>query len=63
MALRIMRRESRGPVASALLATVLLFAQPAAAAEIVVYLDQAKLEKLPEKVATVVVGNPITSDL
>ena len=58
-----MGRGNRGPVASALLAAVLLSAQPAAAAEIIVYVDQAKLEKLPEKVATLVVGNPLIADV
>jgi hypothetical protein len=37
-------------------------AEPARAADISVVLDQAKLEKLPEKVSTIVVGNPLIAD-
>ena len=35
---------------------------PAFAAEITVILDQAKLVKLPEKVSTIVIGNPLIAD-
>src|SRR5579862_8504415 len=35
---------------------------PATAADIVAALDEAKLVKLPERVATVVVGNPTIAD-
>jgi hypothetical protein len=37
-------------------------AAPALAADISIVLDQAKLEKLPERVATIVVGNPMIAD-
>jgi len=36
---------------------------PASAAEIDVTLDQAKLIKLPERVATIVIGNPLIADV
>jgi len=39
-----------------------LAAAPAPAADISVVLDQAKLEKLPEKASTIVVGNPLIAD-
>src|SRR4051812_41249664 len=35
---------------------------PGAAADINVVLDRAKLEKLPDRVATIVVGNPLIAD-
>lgn len=41
----------------------LLAAPPARAADFVVTMDQAKLEKLPEKVATLVIGNPLIADV
>lgn len=36
---------------------------PASAADVTVPIDQAKLVKLPEKVATIVVGNPLIADV
>jgi len=36
--------------------------QPTSAADITVILDQAKLVKLPERVATIVIGNPLIAD-
>ena len=48
-------------------ASFLAFAAPhthAAAAEtMLVHLDQAALMKLPEKVATIVIGNPLIADV
>ena len=35
---------------------------PAVAADIVIILDQAKLVKMPDKVATIVIGNPLIAD-
>ena len=35
---------------------------PTFAAEITVILDQAKLVKLPERVSTIVIGNPLIAD-
>jgi len=34
----------------------------ASAADVTVILDQAKLVKLPEKVSTIVIGNPLIAD-
>ena len=51
---------------AALLLTATLVARdaPAATAEpIVVFLDQARIMQLPERAATVVVGNPLIADL
>ena len=41
---------------------LLIAPPPASAADIIVILDQAKLVKLPEKVATIVIGNPLIAD-
>jgi hypothetical protein len=38
------------------------WAAPAAAADIVAALDEARLVKLPEHVATIVIGNPLIAD-
>jgi len=47
-----------------LIATLVARAAPIAAAEpIVVFLDQARIMQLPERAATVVVGNPLIADL
>src|SRR5947207_1574736 len=40
----------------------LILPQPAPAADINVILDQAKLVKLPEKISTIVIGNPLIAD-
>jgi Flp pilus assembly secretin CpaC len=40
-----------------------LAAHAAAAATVTVVLDQAKVMKLPERVATVIVGNPLIADV
>jgi Flp pilus assembly secretin CpaC len=64
MALRIMRRSKQVLIGrAAALAGVLLVAQPVLASEITVVVDQAKVEKLPERVATLVVGNPLIADV
>jgi hypothetical protein len=47
----------------ALLAAVALAAHAAAAEPFSVVLDQARVMKLPERVATVVVGNPLIADV
>jgi Flp pilus assembly secretin CpaC len=44
-------------------AMVACFMRSASAAEVSVIVDQAKLIKLPEKVATIVVGNPMVADI
>ena len=47
-----------------LLAAAALVARPALAAEALrIVLDQAQLMKLPEKVSTIVVGNPLIADV
>jgi Flp pilus assembly secretin CpaC len=43
-------------------AMAIIAPRPAPAADVAVILDQAKLIKLPEKVATIVVGNPLIAD-
>ena len=43
-------------------AVAIMAPRPAPAADVAVILDQAKLIKLPEKVATVVIGNPLIAD-
>lgn len=45
------------------LAAALLLAGTAAAEPIEVTLDQAKVVKMPEKVSTVVIGNPLIADV
>jgi hypothetical protein len=59
------RGRAAGPLRWLLAATVLLaIASPAPAADpIVVEIDQARIMKLPDRVATVVVGNPLIADL
>jgi Flp pilus assembly secretin CpaC len=49
--------------AGAALAALLLLAGAAAAEPIAVTLDQAKVVKMPEKVSTVVIGNPLIADV
>jgi hypothetical protein len=46
----------------ALFAALAAWVVPASAADIVAALDEAKLLKLPERVATIVVGNPTIAD-
>jgi hypothetical protein len=50
-------------LAAMLSLTVGLSGRQAAAADVTVPLDQAKLVRLPEKVATIVVGNPLIADV
>jgi hypothetical protein len=54
----------RFEIAAAFLVAALAFVAPAAAEEILdVTVDQAKVVKLPEHVATIVVGNPLIADV
>jgi Flp pilus assembly secretin CpaC len=47
-----------------LIATIVALGSPAAAVEpVVVFLDQARIIHLPERAATIVVGNPLIADL
>jgi len=59
MALRV-RQSSVAALALAL--ALEAFAAPAKSADIEVILDEAKLVNLPEKVATIVIGNPLIAD-
>lgn len=52
----------RSAVLSALLAAGLSCALPASAADVIVSIDQAKLMRLPDRVATIVIGNPLIAD-
>jgi hypothetical protein len=66
MALFLVRRGLTSlvrPLAFAAGLVTLIAAQPTSAADIVVVLDQARLVRLPERVATVVVGNPLIADV
>lgn len=47
----------------AVLLLIALFSPAAAAESIVVFLDQARVIQLPERAATIVVGNPLIADL
>lgn len=49
-------------VAAALLSATMLTALPAQAATFTVNLDQAQIMRLPDKVATIVIGNPLIAD-
>jgi Flp pilus assembly secretin CpaC len=55
----------RAALALASLAAVCMFLQPARAADerLDIRLDQATILKLPEKVSTIVVGNPLIADV
>jgi Flp pilus assembly secretin CpaC len=57
-------RQVRSTLASCLAFGIAALAAPAIAhaADIDIVLDQARLVKLPERVATVVVGNPLIAD-
>lgn len=67
MTSRMVRRAAKKAPAFAflLLAAALLSAPAAAAAgeELPVTMDQAQLLKLPEKVSTIVIGNPLIADV
>ena len=55
------QRELFGVLALSLFATVL--SSPARADAVTVHVDQAKLLKLPDQAATIVVGNPMIADV
>jgi len=60
----VRRGDLRGSLIALLLAVLLLAPRAALAADrLDVVLDQATLMKLPEKVATIVVGNPLIADI
>lgn len=47
----------------AFVAIAVIAPRPAPAADMIVILDQAKLVRLPERVATIVIGNPLIADV
>jgi hypothetical protein len=51
-----------GPLATVLAVLIAAVPSPASAADINVILDQARLVKVPEKAATIVIGNPLIAD-
>jgi len=46
----------------ALFLLVMIAPRPAPAADVTVIMDQAKLMRLPDRVATIVIGNPMIAD-
>jgi hypothetical protein len=50
------------PLASAMAAEPVEAAAPAAGQPVIVYIDQARLLRLPERTATLVIGNPLIAD-
>jgi Flp pilus assembly secretin CpaC len=63
MTAKLDRRMIRGLAYASSLAGMVLVVAPSHAADIDVVLDRAKLVKLPDRVATVVVGNPLIADV
>lgn len=68
MSIKVSRRRARGSVAVCALVIGLMISPIATFAEptdepVAVVVDQAKVVKLPEKVATIVVGNPLIADV
>jgi hypothetical protein len=58
------RRQRLRVAAAAVLFLALLPAGSAPAEDVInIYLDQAKLTRLPDRVATIVVGNPLIADV
>ncbi len=56
------RKPLSAALAWTLLAAVAFFAQPARADEVSVSVDEARIMKLPDRVATIVIGNPLIAD-
>ncbi|MDO9412953.1 MAG: pilus assembly protein N-terminal domain-containing protein [Pseudolabrys sp.] len=48
--------------ALALFAVMALYAEPAHAEDVTVSVDEARIMKLPDRVATIVIGNPLIAD-
>jgi hypothetical protein len=55
-------RRSRVFGALALFAVMALYAEPALADDVTVSVDEARVMKLPDRVATIVIGNPLIAD-
>ncbi len=61
---RRLRRQRLRVAAAAVLVLALLPARSAPAEDVInVVLDQAKITKLPDRVATIVIGNPLIADV
>jgi len=60
---RTWRSRSRLRVRASILAVAILTAPAQAADTITVFLDQAKITRLPDRVATIIVGNPLIADV
>ena len=61
----LLRRRVRrlwGVATSTLCAAILFGATPAGADSVSVHVDEAQVMKLPERVATIVIGNPLIAD-
>ena len=56
------RKPLSAALAWTLLAAVAFFAQPARADQVSVSVDEARIMKLPDRVATIVIGNPLIAD-
>jgi putative type II/III system pilus formation protein len=56
------RRSRLFGALAVLLAAAALYASPARAEEVSVSVDEARVMKLPDRVATIVIGNPLIAD-
>jgi len=63
MPMSLLRARARRASCLAVIASLSLFAGRAGAEPIGVLVDQATVVKLPEKVATLIVGNPLINDV
>src|SRR5476649_1698745 len=61
-ALYVRRRRLVASLAATLLSATTILATPTQADTITVHVDAAQIMKLPEKVATIVIGNPLIAD-
>jgi Flp pilus assembly secretin CpaC len=56
-------RAARRPIPALLLAITIALGSADAAEPLVVFVDQATVARLPERVATIVIGNPLIADV
>jgi hypothetical protein len=56
------RRRRVGVLASLLYVAAAIAAPPASADNVTINLDEARIVKLPDRVATIVIGNPLIAD-
>src|SRR5476649_204265 len=61
-ALYVRRRRLVASLAATLLSATTIVATPTQADTITVHVDAAQIMKLPEKVSTIVIGNPLIAD-